>query len=157
MHVITNIEEGIRNGLTPREQQVLASAAEGHPAKVIADLLHMSRYTAESHLKRIRTWADGKNTAFAITKAYALDILRVTLSAFMAVLLSWQSLNGAVDMRRGPRTGTRSSATRLARRRNGSMVAMFGNDPYEGALSLHTNNQQPPAENLLHTEQGQYA
>jgi DNA-binding NarL/FixJ family response regulator len=45
--------EGSRSPLTPREREVLQLLAEGNPTKAMADILHVSVKTIESHRKRI--------------------------------------------------------------------------------------------------------
>lgn len=48
------LETALRaNGLTARERQIAARAARGLTAKIIADELHLSRYTVEDHLKHV--------------------------------------------------------------------------------------------------------
>ena len=39
--------------LSPREQEIVRMVAEGHPNKVIADVLNISSWTVCTHLRRI--------------------------------------------------------------------------------------------------------
>ena len=39
--------------LSPREQEIVRMVAEGHPNKIIADVLNISAWTVCTHLRRI--------------------------------------------------------------------------------------------------------
>jgi DNA-binding NarL/FixJ family response regulator len=77
------VDEFVKNGaattewdsyekLTPREREVLQLIAEGHPTRVIAELLHISVKTAETHRAHLMDKLDMRSTAeltrYAISK-----------------------------------------------------------------------------------------
>lgn len=54
--------------LSRRETQVVSLVAEGHPNKVIADILGMSAHTAKFHIKNIMRKLNAGSRAHAATK-----------------------------------------------------------------------------------------
>jgi DNA-binding NarL/FixJ family response regulator len=77
------VDEFVKNGaattkwdsyekLTPREREVLQLIAEGHPTRVIAELLHISVKTVETHRAHLMEKLDMRSTAeltrYAISK-----------------------------------------------------------------------------------------
>ena len=60
------------NNLTPREKQVLKLIAEGFSTKMIADMLHISINTVETHRRHLLEKLAAKNSMELIKKAFTL-------------------------------------------------------------------------------------
>jgi DNA-binding NarL/FixJ family response regulator len=65
------------NGLTPRQREVLQLVAEGHSAKEIAAVLHISRRTAEFHKARLMESLGIQTTAELVQYAIRTGVTSV--------------------------------------------------------------------------------
>lgn len=68
-------EEQIKEQLTLREMEVLQAIAKGHSTREIADLLHVSGNTIESHRKSLMSKLEAKNAVDLVLKAIHLGII----------------------------------------------------------------------------------
>lgn len=70
-----HMEECIKEQLTLREMEVLQAIAKGYSTREIADLLHVSNNTIESHRKSLMSKLDAKNAVDLVLKAINLGII----------------------------------------------------------------------------------
>jgi DNA-binding NarL/FixJ family response regulator len=74
-----------RNGLTPREQEVLTLLAQGHGTQAISNSLHISPKTVSTHAQRILVKLDvhsrGEVVAFAYREGLVPDTFAHALVA----------------------------------------------------------------------------
>ncbi|MBN9519964.1 response regulator transcription factor [bacterium] len=63
----------VSSGLTPRQQEVLQLVSEGHSAKEIAAVLHVTRRTVEFHKAQLMKYLGVHNTAGLIQYAIRTD------------------------------------------------------------------------------------
>jgi DNA-binding CsgD family transcriptional regulator len=62
--------------LSPREQEIVRMVAQGHPNKVIADVLNISAWTVCTHLRRIFAKLGVGSRAAMIAQLHDLGIIR---------------------------------------------------------------------------------
>jgi two-component system NarL family response regulator len=70
-------ERRSREGLSPREMEVLEKMIAGHSNKEIEGMLHMSRSTVKHHLERIFAKLDVNSRTQAATVAVQRGIVRL--------------------------------------------------------------------------------
>ena len=68
-----NIEAGIK--LSSREQQILTLVADGNSSREIAELIHISRFTVECHIKNIYQKLSVNSRTKAISLAKKIGLL----------------------------------------------------------------------------------
>ena len=68
-------EEQLKEQLTLREMEVLQAIAKGYNTREIADLLHVSGNTIESHRKSLMSKLEAKNAVDLVLKAIHLGII----------------------------------------------------------------------------------
>ena len=66
----------MKNEISAREQQVLELIADGLTDQEIADKLHISLSTANSHRKKLLAKLDAKNVAMLVRNAMRRRILK---------------------------------------------------------------------------------
>ncbi len=64
------------HGLTPREIEVLALAAQGNTSDQIANLLHITRRTVDAHVQTILPKLDAATSADAVAIALHTGIIK---------------------------------------------------------------------------------
>ena len=52
-YLLIRMSKAEKTRLSPREQEIVRMVAEGHPNKIIADVLNISTWTVCTHLRRI--------------------------------------------------------------------------------------------------------
>jgi len=62
--------------LSPREQEIVRMVAQGHPNKVIADVLNISAWTVCTHLRRIFAKVGVGSRAAMVAKLPELGVIR---------------------------------------------------------------------------------
>jgi DNA-binding CsgD family transcriptional regulator len=62
--------------LSPREQEIVRMVAQGHPNKVIADVLNISAWTVCTHLRRIFAKLGVGSRAAMVAQLHELGIIR---------------------------------------------------------------------------------
>lgn len=70
-----HMEDRIKETLTLRELEVLQAIAKGYNTREIADLLHVSNNTIESHRKSLMSKLEAKNVVDLVLKAIHLGII----------------------------------------------------------------------------------
>jgi len=65
-----------RAQLSPREQEIVRMVAQGHPNKVIADVLNISAWTVCTHLRRIFAKLGVGSRAAMVAQLLELGIIR---------------------------------------------------------------------------------
>ena len=68
-------EEQIKEQLTLREMEVLQAIAKGFNTREIADLLHVSNNTIETHRKILMSKLEARNAVDLVLKAINLGII----------------------------------------------------------------------------------
>lgn len=68
-------EEQIKEQLTLREMEVLQAIAKGFNTREIADLLHVSNNTIETHRKSLMSKLEARNAVDLVLKAINLGII----------------------------------------------------------------------------------
>ena len=68
-------EEQIKEQLTQREKEVLQAIAKGFNTREIADLLHVSNNTIETHRKSLMSKLEARNAVDLVLKAINLGII----------------------------------------------------------------------------------
>ena len=68
-------EEQIKEQLTLREMEVLQAIAKGFNTREIADILHVSNNTIETHRKSLMSKLEARNAVDLVLKAINLGII----------------------------------------------------------------------------------
>lgn len=69
------MEKQIKEQLTLREMEVLQAIAKGYSTREIAELLHVSNNTIESHRKSLMSKLEAKNAVDLVLKAINWGII----------------------------------------------------------------------------------